>query len=66
MKEFYRKGLIILGKRKNNAVFEALRQDGFTLDDFNKAHNPAGLDIGAETPEEIAVSTAAELINVGC
>jgi xanthine dehydrogenase accessory factor len=38
--------------------------EGFTIDDFNKVHNPIGLEIGAETPEEISVSIAAELIKV--
>ena len=41
-----------------------LKKDGFTIDDFNRVHNPIGLEIGAETPEEIAISIAAELIKV--
>ena len=55
---------MIGSRRKRNIVYEALKQEGFTLDDFNKVHNPIGLEIGAETPEEIAVSIAAELIKV--
>jgi len=55
---------MIGSRRKRNVVYEALKQEGFTLDDFNKVHNPIGLEIGAETPEEIAVSIAAELIKV--
>jgi xanthine dehydrogenase accessory factor len=30
---------------------------------FSKLHTPAGIDIGAETPMEIAISIAAELIS---
>lgn len=55
---------MIGSRRKRDIVFEALKQDGFTIDDFNKVHNPIGIEIGAETPEEIAVSIAAELIKV--
>ncbi|MEE8570899.1 MAG: XdhC family protein, partial [Candidatus Bathyarchaeia archaeon] len=31
---------------------------------LNKIHSPIGIDIGSETPEEIAVSIVAELIQV--
>jgi len=55
---------MIGSRRKRDIVYETLKQDGFTIDDFNKVHNPIGLEIGAETPEEIAVSIAAELIKV--
>jgi xanthine dehydrogenase accessory factor len=55
---------MIGSKRKREVIYQSLKQDGFTLDDFNKVHNPIGLEIGAETPEEISVSIAAELIKV--
>lgn len=55
---------MIGSRRKRNFIYETLVKAGFTLDDFNKVHNPIGLEIGAETPEEIAVSIAAELIKV--
>lgn len=41
---------------------ERLLADGFTESDFARIHAPIGLPILAETPEEIAVSVAAELI----
>jgi xanthine dehydrogenase accessory factor len=50
--------------RKRNAVYDELRADGFTDVDFSRVHSPIGLKIGAESPEEIAVSIAAELIQV--
>jgi len=37
---------------------------GFTKQDIDSVYSPIGLDIGAETPEEIAVSIVAELIKV--
>jgi xanthine/CO dehydrogenase XdhC/CoxF family maturation factor len=40
--------------------------NGFTIDEIqlNRIYSPIGLDIGAKTPEEIAISIAAELVNV--
>jgi xanthine dehydrogenase accessory factor len=53
---------MIGSRRKRDSVYESLRLQGFTDADFARVHCPVGLDIGAETPEEIAVSIAAELI----
>ena len=39
-----------------------LLHQGFTEDDFKRVHTPIGLPILAETPMEIAVSVAAEMI----
>ena len=52
---------MIGSRRKRDAVYEALLK-GFTRADVERVHSPIGLDIGAETPEEIAVSIVAELI----
>lgn len=52
-----------IGSAKKNAkVAEKLREDGFSDADIARIHAPIGLDILAETPAEIAVSIAAELI----
>ena len=55
----------MIGSRKKIAeTYAALREEGFTDEDFARVHAPIGVDIGAETPEEIAVSIAAEIIRV--
>ena len=55
----------VIGSRKKIAkVFAALREYGFTDTDLARITTPIGLDIGAETPAEIAVSITAQLIAV--
>jgi len=49
---------------KIKLVFNALMKKGFKKDKLAIIHTPVGLDIGAETPEEIAVAIAAEIIQV--
>ncbi len=39
-------------------------EEGGSKERLKKIHSPIGMDIGAETPEEIAVSIVAELIRV--
>ena len=41
---------------------EDLLQDGYHEEELAKVHAPIGLDIKAETPEEIAISVFAEII----
>jgi xanthine dehydrogenase accessory factor len=48
--------------RKRDAIYAALLEDGFSQADIERVHSPIGLAIGAETPEEIAVSIVAEMI----
>jgi xanthine dehydrogenase accessory factor len=55
---------MIGSRRKKQTVFDNLRRDGFSDEQLNRVHAPIGLDIGAETPEEIAVSILAEIIQV--
>jgi xanthine dehydrogenase accessory factor len=49
-------------KRKAITVFRELTCEGLSPELFDRVHSPVGLDIGAVTPEEIAVSIVAELI----
>ncbi|MFZ1919384.1 MAG: XdhC/CoxI family protein [Terriglobales bacterium] len=53
---------MIGSKRKTIKIFEELQKEGVRAKLFERVHAPIGLDIGAITPEEIAISIAAELI----
>jgi len=55
---------MIGSRRKRNMIYESLLEDGLTHDDLDRVHAPIGLHIGAETPEEIAVSIVSELIKI--
>jgi xanthine dehydrogenase accessory factor len=55
---------MIGSRRKKALIYEKLVEEGFTRQDLERVHAPIGLAIGAETPEEIAVSIVAELIQV--
>lgn len=50
--------------RKRAAVYDKLKADGITDEQLARVRAPIGLEIGAETPEEIAVSILAEVIRV--
>ena len=55
----------VLGsKAKLKTMWEVLQKEGFSLDELNQIHAPIGLSIKSQTPEEIAVSIAAEIIMV--
>ncbi|HLK34873.1 MAG TPA: XdhC/CoxI family protein [Terriglobales bacterium] len=53
---------MIGSKRKVIAIYRELEKEGLSPELFDRVHSPVGLDIGAVTPEEIAVSITAELI----
>jgi xanthine dehydrogenase accessory factor len=55
---------MIGSKRKVISVYKALEKEGYSAEEFERVNAPVGLDIGALSPEEIAVSIAAELIAV--
>lgn len=52
----------IASRKKANAVFSNLRKRGITFDQLKKIKTPAGLDIKAKLPEEVAISIIAEII----
>ncbi|NIN72597.1 MAG: hypothetical protein GTO46_11890 [Gemmatimonadetes bacterium] len=53
---------MIGSRRRVRATFEALVRDGIEPGRLAEVHAPIGLDIGAETPEEIALAIAAEIV----
>jgi xanthine dehydrogenase accessory factor len=58
----YRYAGLIGSRRKARMLVEELVAEGFPRDKTEALRAPIGLAIGAETPEEIAISIAAELI----
>ena len=55
---------MIGSRRKNRLLYDTLMEEGVTEDQIAQIHAPIGLDIGSETPEEIGISIAAEIIGV--
>jgi len=55
---------MIGSRRKRNMIYEALKEQGISPERLKEVYAPIGLDIGAETPEAIAIAIAAELIKV--
>jgi xanthine dehydrogenase accessory factor len=55
---------MIGSKRKVIEIFKNLQKEGLPAHLFDRVHAPIGLDIGAVTPEEIAVAITAELIAI--
>jgi xanthine dehydrogenase accessory factor len=55
---------MIGSKRKVIEIFKTLQKEGVPARLFDRVHAPVGLDIGAITPEEIAVAITAELIAI--
>lgn len=49
-------------RRKVSLIFKTLREQGIGEDQLTRVYAPVGLDLGAETPEEIAISIMAEII----
>jgi xanthine dehydrogenase accessory factor len=55
---------MIGSKRKVIEIFKTLQKEGVPAHLFDRVHAPIGIDIGAITPEEIAVAITAELIAI--
>jgi xanthine dehydrogenase accessory factor len=50
--------------RKRDKIYESLIQEGYSKEMLDRVYCPIGLMIGAQTPEEIAISIVAQLIDV--
>ncbi len=55
---------MIGSKKKVKKVKECLLQKGISQQQLDRVHAPIGLEVGAETPEEIAISILAEIVKV--
>jgi len=55
---------MIGSNKKRESIYQRLLSDGYVQTDLDRVFSPVGIEIGADTPEEIAVSIAAEMINV--
>jgi len=55
---------MIGSRKKRGVIYRALKEEGVSEEILQQVYSPIGLDINAETPEEIAVSVMAELIKV--
>ncbi len=55
---------MIGSKRKVLSVYNALEKEGYTRQEFERVYAPMGLDIGALSPEEIAISILSELVAI--
>ena len=55
---------MIGSRRKVELVKKRLASEGFGQEELDRLHAPVGLDIGADTPGEIAISIVAELVAV--
>ncbi len=51
-------------ERKIDTIFSMLKKEGYDEKLFSKVHAPIGLSINSETPHEIAVSVAAEIVKI--
>lgn len=55
----------MIGSRaKRNFIYNQLKDEGYAQNELDKVFCPIGLEISAQTPEEIAISIAAELIKI--
>ena len=55
----------VMGSQKRiHHAFEVLREQGWTQDELDMIYAPIGLDLGAQTPEEIALSIVSEYLAV--
>ena len=55
---------MIGSRRRVGAVLTHLAREGYSREALGRVHTPIGIDIGAETPEEIAVSIISEIISL--
>jgi xanthine dehydrogenase accessory factor len=55
---------LVASRKRGSAVIDTLREDGIAEELLDRIDTPAGLDIGARTPAEVALSILASIIEV--
>jgi xanthine dehydrogenase accessory factor len=55
---------LVASKKRAEAICNYLKEDGMSEDEIRRLKYPAGLDLGASTPPEIALSILAEILQV--
>jgi len=55
---------LIASRKRSKLVMEYLREEGFPQTELDRVRAPAGLDLGAKTPEEIALSVMSEMVSI--
>ena len=55
---------LVASRRRGQGVLGELRSDGVSQEQLDRIDTPAGFDIGARTPEEIALSILARIVQV--
>lgn len=55
---------LVSSRTRARLVLDRLGREGFTEDDLARVHAPAGLDLGAKLPEEIALAIAGEMVMI--
>ena len=55
---------LIASRKRSRLVLDYLRQEGFGEDAIARVMAPSGLDLGARTPEEIALCVISEIVLV--
>jgi xanthine dehydrogenase accessory factor len=53
---------LVASRKRSRLVLEYLRKEGFGDAELARVHAPAGLDLGARSPEEIALSVMSEIV----
>lgn len=53
---------LLANRKRASEIFSSLRSKGLPAEQLARVHAPAGLEIGAESPEEIALSILAEIV----
>ena len=53
---------LIASRKRSGLVLDYLREEGVEEAKMQRVHAPAGLDLGAKTPEEIALSVLSEIV----